>query len=373
MQEYLRDNHGHRPAYNVNMRMELEFLREQCARLSQPGAASQGESSTADEGAASASSEDSEGEEDVFELPLEEIKKKNQGKGPRASVSAEAFGNWNKKEEFKAPVHEKSAEMTAALRSRLSSAFMFGNLNPAELEIVIGAMQKVSFAQGQQVIRQGDNGDNLYVVETGKLKCSKVFNEGEEATYLKDYVPGEAFGELALLYNAPRAASIEAIEASECWSLDRRTFNHIVKDSAQEKREKYEAFLTQVSILQNMESYERSKLADAIREKWYEEGEYVITEGQEGEVFYLIMSGRARATKTLEPGKAPVEVMAYKEGDYFGERALLKNEPRAANVIATTRLQVVALDRGSFRRLLGPIDQILMRNMENYQKFITAQ
>lgn len=96
---------------------------------------------------------------------------------------------------------------------------------------------------------------------------------------MKDYLPGEAFGELALLYNAPRAASIEAIERCDLWSLDRRTFNHIVKDSAQEKREKYEAFLTQVPILENMEAYERSKLADAIREQWYEEGEYVITEG----------------------------------------------------------------------------------------------
>lgn len=183
-------------------------------------------------------------------------------------------------------------------------------------------------------------------------------------------MPGEAFGELALLYNAPRAASIVAIEPSELWALDRRTFNHIVKDSAQQKREKYEEFLTQVNILQNMEAYERSKLADAIHEKWFEEGDYVITEGAEGDSFFMIMSGKAMATKTLEPGKPAVTVYDYQEGDYFGERALLKNEPRAANIIAKTRLQVVALDRKSFRRLLGPIDTILMRNMENYQKFI---
>ena len=50
------------------------------------------------------------------------------------------------------------------------------------------------------------------------------------------------------------------------------------------------------------------------------------------------MHGEAVATKTLEPGKAPVEVLKYKAGDYFGERSLIKNEPRAANIIATSEL-----------------------------------
>jgi len=63
-------------------------------------------------------------------------------------VSAEAFGNWNKKEEFKAPFYHKSADLVDSLRNRLSQAFMFSNLNPEELEIVLGAMQKVSFQAG---------------------------------------------------------------------------------------------------------------------------------------------------------------------------------------------------------------------------------
>lgn len=62
--------------------------------------------------------------------------------------------------------------------------------------------------------------------------------------------------------------------------------------------------------------------------------------------------------------------MSYKEGDYFGERALLKNEPRAANVVAQSKLKVAQIDRGSFMRLLGPLDNILARNMEAYSKFM---
>lgn len=72
----------------------------------------------------------------------------------------------------------------------------------------------------------------LYVVEEGQLDCFKVFNKGEQPKFLKTYEPGEAFGELALLYNAPRAATITAKSESMCWQLDRDTFNHIVKDAS---------------------------------------------------------------------------------------------------------------------------------------------
>jgi cAMP-dependent protein kinase regulator len=60
------------------------------------------------------------------------------------------------------------------------------------------------------VITEGDEGDCLYVIEIGSLACTKHFKGNAEPTLLKTYVPGEGFGELALLYNAPRAATITA-------------------------------------------------------------------------------------------------------------------------------------------------------------------
>lgn len=179
---------------------------------------------------------------------------------------------------------------------------MFNALNPEELEIVLGAMTNVTKKAGENIITQGEDGDNLYVVEKGVLTCEKLFPGNSETTFLKEYNPGDAFGELALLYNAPRAATIKAKTDAELWALDRRTFNFIVKESAQKKRDKYEAFLKEVKILKQMESYERNKLADAIREQWYKKGEVVIKEGTQGEIFYMIMSGKASATKTLSPG-----------------------------------------------------------------------
>ena len=322
-------------------------------------------------------SESSE-EEEVTELPQA---KGPVRRGPRSSVSAEVFGKWNKKGEFHAPKYEKTAQVREALKKRIEQAFMFSALNPEELSIVLDAMQNVKKAAGELVIREGDEGDCLYVVESGILTCTKIFvrysffslilQKGQtEPTFLKEYHAGEAFGELALLYNAPRAATIVAKTEAELWQLDRQTFNYIVKEAAAKKREKYEEFLKDVKILANMDEYERAKLADAFREEWYEVDDLVIREGDSnGDTFYLVMSGEAVATKTMEKGKPLVQVYKYGTGDYFGERALIKNEPRAANIIAVTRLHLVALDRQSFKRLLGPIEEILKRNIGLYTQY----
>ena len=118
----------------------------------------------------------------------------------------------------------------------------------------------------------------LYVVDEGSLDCSKRLDpNSNQATHLKTYQAGEAFGELALLYNAPRAATIVAKTASQLWQLDRNTFNHIVKDAAQTKRDKYEDFLASVPILQSIDHYERSKIADSIKEQSFAAGSQIIT------------------------------------------------------------------------------------------------
>lgn len=186
---------------------------------------------------------------------------------------------------------------------------------------------------------------------------------------MKTYQPGEAFGELALLYNAPRAATITANEPCCLWKLDRDTFNHIVKDASQKRREKYEQFLESVSIFSTMEPYERSKLADAFVEHKYKSGDYVIKEGEAGNDLFLLQEGTAIATKCLKQGEDPQQVMEYKPGDFFGERALLKSEPRAANVVATSDCIMVSMDRHSVKRLLGPLEDLLKRNFEIYEKF----
>ncbi|KRX00652.1 Cyclic nucleotide-binding protein [Pseudocohnilembus persalinus] len=316
-------------------------------------------------------SEDDDSSDDGEDLmDIKQLQVLKAGKQMRTSVSSEVYGKFNKKEEFVPKVIPKSESQRQRIRERLSQAFMFSALDQNEQKIVVDSMTEKQIKAQQAIITQGEDGDNLYVVDSGELDCFKKFKPNGENTYLKTYREGEAFGELALLYNAPRAATIIAKTNCTLFSLDRETFNHIVKDAASRKREKFESFLSKVDILENMEPYERLQIADAIRVKKYNPGDYIVKEGDVGETFFILEKGQAKAVKSFESGKEPQTVYNYKPGEYFGEIALLKNSLRAASVIAVTECECVYLDRQSFARLLGPLDEILKRNFAKYEKYV---
>lgn len=132
---------------------------------------------------------------------------------------------------------------------------------------------------------------------SGELDCTKKFPEKQEETFLKKYFEADVFGELSLLYNTPRAASIRAVEKSQLFSLDRDTFNNIVRQSTMKKREKYENYLANMDLLKELDPYERNKLADVLVAQVFKKGEEIVREGEEGDKFYLILSGEAVAVK----------------------------------------------------------------------------
>merc|ERR1712036_40434 len=125
-----------------------------------------------------------------------------------------------------------------------------------------------------RLINQGEDGDFLFVIEEGQLDCFIKQKDGDEKL-VKTCEPGDAFGELALLYNCSRAASVESRAKCVLWQLDRETFNHIVKDAASKKRERYEKFLSSVPLLASMDAYERSQVCDALKAESFEADETI--------------------------------------------------------------------------------------------------
>ena len=304
--------------------------------------------------------------EDEFYDPQKEPKKKD--KTGRKGISSESYGKFNKKENFKPRFIKKTDSQITRIKGRILQSFLFNNLEANDIDLVIGAMEEKNFKAGDYIIKQGDNGDCLYIVDSGELDCSKRFSSNpNEDKYLKTYKSGEAFGELALLYNAPRAATIKAKTDSVLWCLDRDTFNNIVRESYRLRREKYENFLKSVDILSTMDSYEISLVSEALKKCTFNADEYIIKEGEVGDVFYIVEEGEAVAFSSNKK----IPEMNYGKGSYFGELALLRDQPRAVNVKAKTNVKLLSLDRNSFKRVMGPIDEILQRNAEKYKKFVS--
>lgn len=169
---------------------------------------------------------------------------------------------------------------------------------------------------------------------------------------------GGSFGELALMYNAPRAATVVSAEAGcTLWALDRVTFRRILMESTFARRRMYESFLEEVPLLSTLTPYERSKIADALETQKFTTGDIIIREGDPGYAFYLLESGEADAYI----GESENKVLHYKKGDFFGELALLNDAPRAASVVAASDVKVASLGKNAFQRLLGPVEGILRR------------
>ena len=270
---------------------------------------------------------------------------------------------------FTAPVIPKTEDQVKQINETLKINFMFSSLEEKDRNVVVSAMAIKSYKVGDTVIKQGDDGAELFVVFSGTLKCSKALEDGKEI-FLKQYQKGEVFGELSLMYNAPRSATIVAETESVLLSLDRDTFNFIVKGSSMKRRNMFEDFLSRIEILNDLDPNEIAKLCDCLQTESFHKGEEVLKQGDAGNKFYLIMEGSAEAVQTDEKGMQSV-VFNFKDHDYFGELALLSGDVRKATVRATSdQLVLASLDSASFKRLFGPIEAILKRNSSKYQKYV---
>ncbi|KAL9094544.1 MAG: hypothetical protein Q9165_003103 [Trypethelium subeluteriae] len=284
----------------------------------------------------------------------------------RTSVSAESLNPTSSNDNFTPPHHAKTAEQQARLRAAVASNFLFSHLDDEQSAQVLGALQEKAIpAKGIKVITQGDEGDYFYVVERGSFAIyvnpSGRLEPGTEGLGNKvgECGPGGSFGELALMYNAPRAATVVSQEPSTLWALDRITFRRILMDSAFARRRMYENFLEEVPLLASLTPYERSKIADALETQKYPPGSTIIKEGDAGESFFILEAGEAEVFKRSSGGRP---VHKYKKGDYFGELALLNDAPRAASVVSATEVKVATLGKDGFQRLLGPVEGIMRRN-----------
>ena len=251
----------------------------------------------------------------------------------------------------------KTADQREFLQQVIEEFHMFQDLDYNSKVDLVNAMAPSSVGAGQNIIDQGDAvADYFYVVDDGEFCFRK-----DGVVVGNPCRRGQIFGELALLYGCPRAATVSAVADSTVWQLDRTSFRNIVAHNTQGAKETTLDVLDNVEHLKDLNPTQKLRLVDALCETTYQQGELIIKKGDPGTIFYIIKDGTVECTGLPDGGANTLT-----KGQYFGERALLLGEERACNVTVVSPFATcLLLDKVDFYELLGEgqLHEVMARNI----------
>jgi CRP-like cAMP-binding protein/Ca2+-binding EF-hand superfamily protein len=301
-------------------------------------------------------------------------------RGRRQSVSAEAFaagaaaaaggGAGSGVEGGSPPVRQRTREMTPSMRSRVLEAMrgnlLFTSMGEHEKRHIVDKMFDVEKAAGDTIMAQGEEGDNLYVIDYGRCE---VHIEGKGLVHVYDNEG--IFGELALMYNSPRAATVRAATGTLLWAMDRQMYQAVRRESQQAQRDELRRFFDGVELFRGLTGEQQAQLVDlCLREEeedgvsTFRAGQAIMRQGEEGHEFYVLRSGSAEAAV-----EGYGVVKQYTAGGFFGELALMAGGgTRNATITATSDSTCLVVPRRDFIRLLGPLDDLLQQEQQEYSR-----
>jgi cGMP-dependent protein kinase len=253
-------------------------------------------------------------------------------------------------------VFSKSDSTKIAICDALQNHFLFSSLSRETVLAIVDTMAPAVKYAGEDIVVQGDVGHHFYCLERGS---ADVFVNGNKVA---SYSDGGCFGELALMYNDKRAATVRATSECQLWTLEQRTFRRILANTASSSMMARCEFLKRVPMLQQLSNEQINKLAGALSSHSFKRGQYIIHQGAIGDMFYIIQDGTVRCTQIKAQGQE-ILLLELGPGEYFGEMALMLDEPRHANCIAQTDVQCLALTRAQFVELLGPLQELFASRM----------
>lgn len=288
------------------------------------------------------------------------IKKKR-----RLEVSAEVMKN--EQINYDEVNYEKSDEEKQLIRNIMTNNLLFSDLGHEEFAACIGAFFKIKKSKDSIVIQQGEQGDNFYAIAKGNLDIFIKVKGLSDVKY-GELNKGQGFGELALLFNAPRAATIKSTTDCILWAIERKHYRAICSYHEIKRQEEALSILKEVPILKQLTNKELNRAAISMDLCEYKENTIIVREGEVGEDFYIIASGVVAVSKSEEGN-----VSELKRGDYFGEKALLNDEVRSATCTAKTSVKCMQMDREHFIAIFGSIQELTNRDEKFVNNMNTAK
>lgn len=260
-------------------------------------------------------------------------------------------------------VIEKPKSIRELLMSVVTTNILFSSYANEEHNAIVDAFESREIKKDVFVIRQGENGDHFYVVQSGTLDVFVKGKDGEQTKVGTSLGPGSCFGELALMYNTPRAASIKSSSDCVLWEIERNIYRGILVYYKYLRNKQYMEFLRNVEIMEKklgsiMSESELEKMTISLEREQYEKGETIIRQGNTGDHFYIIAEGDVGVFRADDKGNEK-KLTTLHQGGYFGEKALLKEDVRQASCIAETKVICLTLGRDDFIDMMGTFDDLM--------------
>ena len=249
-------------------------------------------------------------------------------------------------------------EQTTQILTVLNKHAIFGTLDAPIIKQIAAAMRTRQVAAGEAVITKGEAGEHFFIVAKGEYKA--YLDEAGEGEPVASYHTSDSFGELALLYDSPRAATVKATTEGTLYKLGRIQFRNLVMEAMQKGKAGLEERLRQVAILGGLSSGEISRLAEAMEPQVFADGDYIETMGAVADSLSVILSGEVACHK--DDGQE----LRLAEGAVFGESCLkhLHKEgeapaKRQAHVVAVGEVRLARLAADHITDILGPLQKAL--------------
>lgn len=262
-------------------------------------------------------------------------------------------------------------EEVAFIKQALENTVIFRQFDEQVRDSVARAMSELRVPRGQKLITEGELGSQLYLVYEGHFDV--MADRHGVQVRVNHKTRGDIFGEISLMFESPRTATVLASSDAKVWVLERTLFRTLTRKAAMETTLQNEVFINSVPILSSLTVEERVKLAEALEEQVFQPGENVVEQGElDASKFYIVKKGEAAVTQNIESvnqrtdpmhDSGIIKVNHLFRSDYFGEKALLYDRPREATVTATgtSPLVCLCLNRLVFTNLLGSLEELMAR------------
>ena len=227
----------------------------------------------------------------------------------------------------------------------------FDDLPEELLSDLAGRVRLRVLQPGEPIFRQGDRPDAFYVVRRGTVQIEDEDPEKGDTRVIRTMSQGESFGEMGLLGSHRRQATVRAVDDVELFEVDKGTFDRLLAEDmrAPDFGHTMQALaeLRELPVFSELDAEQLTAILEHGSWVTAAPGEELVTEGEPGDRFFVVESGRA------EVQREGAVVGSVSKGMYFGEVALLRDVPRTATVAAVTPMRLFSLDRDGFEIAVG--------------------